>query len=122
MPFFMITIPLMVVPLFISYFQKGKVKNNYLESHYIWQLRTFWFSLIWAVVGFCTIYFLIGFLVLGLDFLWFVYRNIIGINILSSRKEIYNISTKLLFRNIFILALWFVMVFSSGYYIYSVTT
>ncbi|MFO1335594.1 MAG: hypothetical protein U1E80_10970 [Piscinibacter sp.] len=39
-----------------------------------WQIRTFWWSLLWAVVGFITMFVLVGFVILAADAVWTIYR------------------------------------------------
>jgi uncharacterized membrane protein len=66
--------------------KRGEARGTWLESHFSWQIRTFWFALAWAVaigfvglvlsiilVGFAVWFF--GFLALGL---WAIYRIVKG--------------------------------------------
>jgi|GEM_PF-1526769 len=115
-------IPLLVILLGVSYYKKLKTKNTYLESHYIWQIRTFWFSLVWAFIGFASIYILVGYLILFIDLAWFFCRNCVGLGYTSAGQPIANISTFELFRNILVLLIWFVVVFSVIYFLFTTTT
>ena len=71
-----------VIALIINYVKRGDVRGTWLESHFNWQIRTFWWVLLWAVlivvvslpltlvvIGFATWY--LGLAVLGV---WAVYR------------------------------------------------
>jgi len=71
-----------IIGVIINYVKRSDVRGTYLESHFRWQIRTFWYALLWAVLaalvsGVLTVV-LIGFLtwpvmmfVLGL---WAIYR------------------------------------------------
>ena len=63
-----------VVAIVLNYIKLGEVKGTWLESHFRWQIRTFWWGLLWLVVGSVTVFILIGWIVLGVAFVWFVYR------------------------------------------------
>jgi uncharacterized membrane protein len=40
-----------IIAVIIDYVKKDDAKGTWLESHYRWQLRTFWFGLLWGVIG-----------------------------------------------------------------------
>lgn len=40
-----------IVGVIINYVKKEEVAGTWLESHFKWQIRTFWFGLLWAVLG-----------------------------------------------------------------------
>ncbi len=58
----------------VNYVKRDDVRGSWLESHFRWQIRTFWYSLLWTVLGALTLILLIGYLILGLELLWFIYR------------------------------------------------
>ena len=39
-----------LIAVFINYLKRGDVKGTWLESHFRWQIRTFWFTLLWLVI------------------------------------------------------------------------
>jgi len=39
-----------IIAVIINYMKRGEVQGTYLESHFRWQIRTFWFALLWALV------------------------------------------------------------------------
>ena len=47
-------------------------------SHFRWQMRSFWWSLVWAVLGFVTVWIGVGFVILGANWCWLVYRLVRG--------------------------------------------
>ncbi len=67
-----------IVGIIINNVKKEEVAGTWLESHFRWQMRTFWFGLLWAVVGLLTIFLLIGFAVLFANFCWIIYRIVKG--------------------------------------------
>ncbi|MBK9133518.1 MAG: hypothetical protein IPM15_03960 [Betaproteobacteria bacterium] len=71
-----------IIAVIIGYVKRGEAQGTWLETHFRWQIRTFWFALVWAVViglvslpltlvlvGFGT--WVLGLIVLGV---WAVYR------------------------------------------------
>ena len=39
-----------IIAVIINYVKRGEVRGTWLESHFSWQIRTFWFALLWAVI------------------------------------------------------------------------
>jgi uncharacterized membrane protein len=67
-----------IVGLVINYIKKDETAGTYLESHFDWQIRTFWWGLLWAVVGFILAFVLIGFAVMFAAWVWAIYRVVKG--------------------------------------------
>ena len=44
-----------VAAIIMNYIKRDDVAGSWLESHFQWQIRTFWFSLLWSFVGFSTL-------------------------------------------------------------------
>src|SRR5512145_1265252 len=40
-----------IIAVVINYLKKREARGTFLESHFRWQIRTFWFALLWCVVG-----------------------------------------------------------------------
>ena len=40
-----------IVAIVLNYIKKEDVAGTWLESHFRWQIRTFWFGLLWGVLG-----------------------------------------------------------------------
>ena len=62
----------------LNYWMAGEVRGTWLEAHFRWQIRTFWFTLLWLIVYGLLIITLIGIpiawvliFILGL---WVAYR------------------------------------------------
>ena len=72
----------LVLPYFIavilSYLKRDDARGTWLESHFRWQIRTFWFGLPWVMLGFATYILIVGQLILFVFALWLVYRILKG--------------------------------------------
>lgn len=42
---------LWIVPIIINYLKRSEARGTWLESHFTWQIKTFWYSIIWVVLG-----------------------------------------------------------------------
>lgn len=78
------------VGVIINYAKRGDVRGTLAESHFRWQIRTFWYSLLWFVVGWATVWILIGFAVWGISWVWMVYRVIRGWLTLADNRPAYS--------------------------------
>ena len=84
-----------IIAVILNYVKRGDVRGTWLESHFRWQIRTFWYGLLWVVLcGVFVIFTLgIGILIAWLPLLvtglWFIYRVIRGWMALSDRRPMY---------------------------------
>ena len=85
-----------IIAVIINYVKRADARGTWLESHFSWQIRTFWWSLLWAIiisiVSFPLAFLLIGFVTwpVGLFILgvWAIYRIAVGWSRLSSRRTV----------------------------------
>jgi uncharacterized membrane protein len=77
-----------IVAVVIDYVKRDEAKGTWLESHFGWQIRTFWWGLLWAVVGAITFLVLIGWFILAADTVWIIYRIVKGWLYLNDNKPI----------------------------------
>jgi uncharacterized membrane protein len=85
-----------IIAVIINYIKRGDARGTWLESHFTWQIRTFWFALLWACVigllGALLVIVLVGFAIwaVGLFVLgiWAIYRIVRGWMALRDRKPI----------------------------------
>ena len=70
----------------INYVRMEDVKGSWIESHFRWQTKTFWYSLVWIVIGGVTVIFLVGWVILLTISIWMVYRIIKGWVYLSENR------------------------------------
>ena len=62
----------------INYVRMEDVQGSWVESHFRWQTRTFWYTLLWLVIGSVTTLILIGWAILLAASLWLIYRIVKG--------------------------------------------
>lgn len=71
-----------IIAVVINYVKRADARGTWLESHYDWQIRTFWYALLWSVlvgvVGALLAIVLIGFAIWAVGFfllgVWAIYR------------------------------------------------
>ena len=84
-----------IIAVIFNYVKRSEARGTWLESHFQWQIRTFWFGLLWVslCLFFVVVTFGIGLLVawlpLGFVGLWFVYRIIRGWLALRDLRPMY---------------------------------
>jgi uncharacterized membrane protein len=84
-----------IIAVILNYLKRSEARGTWLESHFRWQIRTFWFGLLW--VGLCALFviltlgigLLIAWLPLGIVTIWFVYRIVRGWLALRDRRPMY---------------------------------
>lgn len=81
--------PLSIAGVIIAHVRIQYARGTWLESHFRWQIRTFWFSLLWAVIGSILMLILVGYVVLFGVFVWNIYRVVKGFLNLSENKPMY---------------------------------
>ena len=93
---------LWIVPIFMNYAKRREADGTWLATHFDWQIKTFWYSIVWFVVGVGIITFAlgsfgvsmmadsgniavgsvllasIGFIIMGVTFIWHLYRIVRG--------------------------------------------
>jgi|SRR5690606_1612862 len=78
-----------IAAIIVNYIKRGEVQGTYLASHFRWQIRTFWYGLLWTVVGFITAFIGIGFIVWVATGIWLIYRLVKGLLNLNDDKPMY---------------------------------
>ena len=78
-----------LVAIIINYVKQSDVQGTWLASHFRWQIRTFWFGVLWSVIGFITIFLLVGYLVLLANVVWVIYRVVKGWLALNDNRPMY---------------------------------
>ena len=63
-----------VIAVVLNYIKRDDARGTWLESHIRWQIGTFWWGLLWIIVGWLTFLILIGWLVWAVACVWFIYR------------------------------------------------
>src|SRR5687768_1938829 len=67
-----------IVGIVLNYIKRDDVAGTWLESHFRWQIRTFWYGLLWGVLGAILLLVIVGWFVLVADAIWIIYRIVKG--------------------------------------------
>lgn len=78
-----------ILGVVMNYVKLSEVRGTFLESHFRWQIRTFWFFLLWTIIGGILMMVGVGFLILLVAVVWYIYRAIKGINALNGNRPMY---------------------------------
>lgn len=63
-----------VVGVVLAYFNRDAGQGSWIAGHARWQIRTFWYGLLFYAIGIATVWILIGWVVLLFATVWFVWR------------------------------------------------
>jgi uncharacterized membrane protein len=67
-----------IIAVVINYLKRDEARGTFLASHFRWQIRTFWFALLWFVIGAMLFASVIGIplalAVFFADGVWAIYR------------------------------------------------
>ncbi len=77
-----------LVAIVIDYVKRDDARGTWLESHFSWQIRTFWWGLLWCIVGGILLLVLVGYFVLLATAVWIIYRIVKGWLNLAENKPI----------------------------------
>ena len=85
-----------IIAVILNYARRGEARGTYLESHFRWQIRTFWFAMLWGGVSVFLILLLaisvVGLLLVWLPVLlvggWVIYRIIRGWLALNDGRDV----------------------------------
>jgi len=78
-----------IAAVIINYVKIDDVRGTWLESHFRWQIRTFWYSMLWYSLGALTIIIVIGYFLIAFTTFWVLYRIIKGWVRLYDNKPMY---------------------------------
>lgn len=82
-----------IIAVVVNYLKRHEAQGTFLESHFRWQIRTFWFSLLWCMIAAFLFVTIVGIpLALVLVFgggVWAIYRIARGWLALRNRKPMY---------------------------------
>lgn len=75
-----------IVAIVLNYLKREDAAGTLYESHFNWQIRTFWWSLGWAVLGAITLLIGVGFVILLVAGIWSIYRMVKGLLFWNEHK------------------------------------
>lgn len=84
-----------IIAVILNYVKRGEARGTWIDSHFRWQIRTFWFGLLW--ISLCLLFvvmtlgvgILIAWLPMAVISLWFVYRIVKGWMALNAGRPMY---------------------------------
>ena len=103
---------LWIVPIAMNYLKRREADGSWLATHFDWQIKTFWYSIVFFVVGTMMVIFslgglgisifadnghamagslgllITGFMLIGVTFLWHLYRIIRGWIALADKRPV----------------------------------
>jgi uncharacterized membrane protein len=85
-----------IAAVICNYVKRGDARGTWVETHYRWQIRTFWYALLWGLIGWALTITIIG-AVVGVPILialtlWLLYRIGRGWLRLRDRQPMYTAS------------------------------
>ena len=84
-----------IIAVIMNYIKRSEAGGTWLESHFRWQIRTFWYGAFWAALCGIFVVLMLGigllfvWLPLGLLAIWFIYRVARGWMALRDRRPMY---------------------------------
>lgn len=81
-----------LIAVVLNYMKRGEARGSFLESHFRWQIRTFWFALMWVLLALLLAFSLIGiplaFVLVAGAGVWVLYRVVRGWLNLNERRPL----------------------------------
>ena len=77
-----------IVGLVIAYINRGDARGTWVESHYTYQIRTFWIGLLYCFICFLLMFVLIGFLLFIAVAIWAIVRCVRGLQWAAEGKPV----------------------------------
>ena len=81
------------VGVVLAYINRGQAAGTWAESHYTYQIRTFWIGILYSCISVLLMLVLIGFLLIIAVFVWFVVRCVRGLQWSSTGQPVPNPKT-----------------------------
>ncbi|MFA5597424.1 MAG: hypothetical protein WCY47_00810 [Pusillimonas sp.] len=78
-----------IVAIIMNYVKLSDTRGTWLESHFRWQIRTFWYGILWAIVSFVLMFVMVGYVLLVAVCVWYIYRIVKGWLRLADNKPMY---------------------------------
>jgi uncharacterized membrane protein len=81
-----------IIAVILNYLKRGDVAGTWLDSHFSWQIRTFWFAALWVLLAIVLAFTIVGvplaLAIAGIVTVWLIYRVVRGWLALNAGKPI----------------------------------
>ena len=81
-----------IIALIMAYVNKDD-SSHWLQTHYRFQIRTFWIGILYAVIGAITFNIVIGYFILLFTFFWLIIRCAKGLKQLEDNQPVKNLTS-----------------------------
>ena len=82
-----------IIAVILNYLNRSDAWGTWVESHYRWQIRTFWYAVLWVIVATVLVFTVVGaplgFIMLAVLTVWLIYRIARGWLRLRDRQAMY---------------------------------
>lgn len=79
-----------LIGLVIAYVNRGEAQGTWVESHFRWQIRTFWIGLLYSVIATVLLAIGVGAILYGLILVWLIVRVAMGWSHLAKERAVPN--------------------------------
>ncbi|VAW54084.1 hypothetical protein MNBD_GAMMA06-3 [hydrothermal vent metagenome] len=81
-----------IIALIMAYVMKDG-SSDWLQTHYRFQIRTYWISLLYIFIGFITLPIMLGYFILIFTFVWMIVRCTKGLKQLEDNMPVKNLES-----------------------------
>lgn len=81
-----------IIGLIMAYVMKDG-SSDWIQSHYRFQIRTFWIGLLYSMTGVITLNIMIGYFILLFAFVWLIVRCTKGLKQLENKQPVSNLES-----------------------------
>lgn len=74
--------------LILNYIKRNEVQGTFVASHFTWQIKTFWYTVLGMFIGFILSIIGIGVIIIFLVGIWYIYRIVKGWLALNDGREL----------------------------------
>ncbi|WP_456325179.1 DUF4870 family protein [Desulfonauticus submarinus] len=82
-----------IIGVIMAYIYKKDSNPEWINTHFRWQIRTFWISFIGGFISALLCVIIIGYLLFIALFIWWIIRCVKGLKWLNEHKEVENVTT-----------------------------
>lgn len=75
-----------IAGVIVNHLKINDTDSEFLRSHHSWLIRTFWWGLLWGIIGTALTIIGVGLVILGVLAVWYIYRIVRGLIAYSDRK------------------------------------